>query len=93
MGAVAPHYTSKLFTQPLIKAEFKEKIKAPSHWPLGGPHEWPVTRKMFQFDDVIMINFIGLPRLTTGVLKSLDISSTVWGKPPCPLYNLYYLLY
>ena len=23
-------------------------------WPLNSPHEWPVTRKMFPFDDVIM---------------------------------------
>ena len=31
-------------------------IKAPRHWPLcrDSPHKWPVTRKMFPFDDVIM---------------------------------------
>ena len=23
-------------------------------WPANSPHKWPVTRKMFQFDDVIM---------------------------------------
>ena len=23
-------------------------------WPVNSPHEWPVTRKMFPFDDVIM---------------------------------------
>ena len=39
--------------------QIKENIKAPRHWPLCGesvnsPHKWPVTRKMFPFDDVIM---------------------------------------
>ena len=24
--------------------------------PVNSPHKWPVTRKMFPFDDVIMIN-------------------------------------
>ena len=27
------------------------------HWgPVNSPHKWPVTRKIFPFDDVIMIN-------------------------------------
>ena len=25
-------------------------------WPVNSPHKWPVTRKMFPFDDVIMQN-------------------------------------
>ena len=25
--------------------------------PVNSPHKWPVTRKMFPFDDVIMINY------------------------------------
>ena len=41
----------------------KENIKAPRHWPLCGevtgtgefPAQRPVTRKMFSFDDVIMV--------------------------------------
>ena len=46
-------------------AQIKENIKAPRHWPLCGeitgdrwiyPHKWPVTRKKFPFDDVIMIS-------------------------------------
>ena len=24
-------------------------------WPLNSPHKWPVTRKMFPFDDIIMV--------------------------------------
>ena len=51
---------SRLFTQPFIRVQIKENIKAPRHWPLcgefTGPHKWPVTRKMFPFHDVIMMS-------------------------------------
>ena len=55
---------SQLCTQPLIRVQIKVNIKAPRHWPLclgihrgpvNSPHKWPVTRKMFPFDDVIML--------------------------------------
>ena len=40
-------------------AQIKENIKAPRHGPLWGEftssHKGPVTRKMFPFDDVIMV--------------------------------------
>ena len=52
---------SRLFTQPFIQAQIKENIKAPRHWPLwihrwpvNSQHKWPITRKMFPCDDVIM---------------------------------------
>ena len=55
-----------MFAQPFVQAQIKENIKALRHWPLWGefffhrspvnsPHKGPVTRKMFPFDDVIMI--------------------------------------
>ena len=55
---------SRLFTQPFIQAQIKEKIKAPRHWTLCGeltgefPHKGPVTRIMFTFDDVIITSTI-----------------------------------
>ena len=43
----------------LFKAQIKENVKAPCHWPLCGPvnspHKGPVIRKISPFDDVIMI--------------------------------------
>ena len=54
----------RLFTQLFILAQIKENIKAPRHWafvrgvhrwPVNSPPQWPVTRKMFPFDDVIMV--------------------------------------
>ena len=49
--------------QPFIQAQIKENIKSSAslafvrgihRWPVNSPHKWPVTRKMFPFDDVIM---------------------------------------
>ena len=48
----------------LFEAQIKESIKAPRRWPfvrgirrwpLNSPNKEPVTRKVFPFDDVIMI--------------------------------------
>ena len=36
-------------------------------WPVNSPHKWPVTRKMFLFDDVIMLLL-----LTTGIFMGSD---------------------
>ena len=36
--------------------------------PVNSPHKWPVTRKMFPFDDVIMKN-----KLTIYINKNYDI--------------------
>ena len=48
----------------LLKSLFRRKSKKTSaslafvrgihRWPVNSPHKWPVTRKMFPFDDVIM---------------------------------------
>ena len=31
-------------------------VRGLHQWPVNSPHKWPVTRKMFPFDDVIMRN-------------------------------------
>ena len=31
-------------------------VRGIHRWPVDSPHKWPVTRKMFQFDDFIMIH-------------------------------------
>ena len=54
--------TPRLLTQPFIRAQIKENIKAPRHWPLRGirrwpvnsPHKCPVMQKKIPFGDVIM---------------------------------------
>ena len=37
--------------------------------PVNSPHKWPVTRKMFRFDDVIMIAATWCPNLSMIVVK------------------------
>ena len=45
--------SSWVFTQPFVRAQIKENIKA-QRWPVNSPHKGAVTRKMLSFDDVIM---------------------------------------
>ena len=54
---------SWLFTQPFIQAAGQRKhqisaslafVRGIHRWPVNSPHKWPVTRKMFPFDDVTM---------------------------------------
>ena len=60
---VSNHQPHDCLLNRLFKAQIQGNIKALRHWPLWGeftgnrwipPHEGPVTRKMFPFDDVIM---------------------------------------
>ena len=48
-------------------------VRGIHRWPVNSPHIWPVTRKMFPFDDVIMLGFIcGYQRHETSFQKSLQ---------------------
>ena len=33
-------------------------VRGNHRWPVNSPHKWPVTRKMFPFDDVIMKDIV-----------------------------------
>ena len=64
MGAIASQITaSRLFTQSFIQTQIKRKhqssaslafVRGIHRGPVNSSHKWPVTRKMFPFDDVIM---------------------------------------
>ena len=53
---------SRLFAQPLVQADQRKHQRSASlafvrgshRWPVYSHQKWPVTRKMFPFDDVIM---------------------------------------
>ena len=50
-------------------------------WPVNFPHKWPVTRKIFPFDDVIMVHVDGLLQYcsySSGLAKEL---LQFWTKP------------
>ena len=65
MTTVTSQITSRLFTQSFIRAQIKENIKVPRHWPLCGEFtgtgEFPAQRasnaENASFDDVIMLSF------------------------------------
>ena len=64
MGAMASQITSLTFVYWTIYSGADQRkhqssaslasVRGIHRWPVNSPHEWPVTRKMFPFDDVIM---------------------------------------
>ena len=64
MGAIASQITSVTIVYPTVYSGADQRKHESSaslafvrgiHWgPVNSPHKWPVTRKMFPFDDVIM---------------------------------------
>ena len=63
MGAMASQITSVTsIYSTVIQAQIKENIKLRVSGLCAGnsPHKWPVTRKMFPFDDVIMYCNLGI---------------------------------
>ena len=57
MGAMASQSTSVLIVCSTIcgwRSKKTSKLHVTDQWPVDSPHQGPVTRKMFPFDDVIM---------------------------------------
>ena len=46
-------------------------VRGIHRWPVNSPHKWPVTRKMFPFDDVIML--VPIEVILKGIGKSVKI--------------------
>ena len=65
MGAMASQITSLTIVYSIVHAgaDHRNHQRSASlafvlgihRWPVNSPHKWPVTRKMFPFDDVIMV--------------------------------------
>ena len=60
MGAIASQITSLAIVYSIVYSKKTSKFRVTglctgnSPWPVNSPHKWPVMRKMFPFDDVIM---------------------------------------
>ena len=64
MGAIAPQIISLTIVYSTIKSDADQRkhqnsaslafVRGLHRGPVNSPHKWPVTRKMFPFDDVIM---------------------------------------
>ena len=65
MGAIASQITSLTIVFSTVYSDADQRKHESSAWlafvqgihrgPVNSPHKWPVTRKMFPFDDVIMV--------------------------------------
>ena len=68
MGAITSQITSLAIVYSTVCSDADQRKHQSSaslafvwgihRWPVNSPHQWPVTRKMFPFDDVIMIPHI-----------------------------------
>ena len=60
-------------------------------WPVNSPHKWPVKRKMFPFDDVIMIVMFNIskirPKSLLGPAKAQTFSLCLWRWPNMEIYS------
>ena len=64
MGPIASQITSLTSVYSIVYSEADQRkhqssaspafVRGIHRWPVNSPHKWPVTRKMFPFDDVIM---------------------------------------
>ena len=46
-------------------------VRGIHRWPVNSPHKWPVTRKMFPFDDVIMVAFTAREQISNESVRGL----------------------
>ena len=71
MGAIASEITSLMIVYPTVYSGTDQRKHQRSaslafvRWPVNSPHKWPVTRKVFPFDDVIMT----CPRLCKSMFR------------------------
>ena len=64
MGAIAPQITSLTIVYSIVYSDADQRrhqssasmafVRGIHRGPVNSPHKWPVTRKMFPFDDVII---------------------------------------
>ena len=68
MGSIASQITSLTIVYSTVYSDAEQGkhqgiaslafVRGIHRWPVNSPHKWPVTRKMFSFDNVIMCTLI-----------------------------------
>ena len=82
MGTVASQITSLTIVYTTVysdadQSEHQNSASLAFVWGIHrGPHKWPVTRKMFSFDDVFMYNVYCTWKLVEWILYIFDYSNT-----------------
>ena len=95
MGAIASQITSLTIVNSTVYSDADQRkhqrsatlasVRGIQRGPVNSQRKWPVTRKMFPIDDVIMLTWINF-----NLLHGYNhMSSKVWGKIARPLRNLY----
>ena len=74
MGTMAFQITSLAIVYPIVLSSADQRkyqspvslgfVRGIHRSPVNSPHKWPVTRKMFSFDDVIMVDGQGYTAMT-----------------------------
>ena len=99
MGEIASQITSLSIVYSIVYSDADQRkhqssaalafVRGIHRGPVNSPHKWPVTRKMFPFDDVIMfwlifsgetawkVNFVDPARLTL-IFTTLGWLSCLW---------------
>ena len=96
MGAIASQITSLTMVYSTVYSGADQRrhqssvslafVRGIHRWPVNSPHKWPVTRKMFPFDDVIMVlnltqsMTVSLPGFVHNFLKRLSNWERGYGK-------------
>ena len=68
MGVMASQITSLTIVYSTVYSDADQRkhqsfaslafVRGIHRWPVNSPHKWPVTRKLFPIDDVIMIAYL-----------------------------------
>ena len=100
MGAMASQITNRTIVYSTVYSDADQRKYQSSaslafvwgihRWPVNSPHKWPVTRKMFPFDEVIMVVFfVGrywqdthICHVTSSASKGYNIIASVLAKYP-----------
>ena len=56
MGAIASQIISLTIVYSTVYSDADQRKRGIHRGPVTFPHKWPVTRKIFSYDDVIMKN-------------------------------------
>ena len=102
MSAMAPQITSVLIASSIVCSGLDQRkhqssaslafVRGFHRWPVDSLQKGPVTRKMFPFEDVIMINggfYASAFRRRRHYVFGLSVRLSVRPKPEIPSFDLY----
>ena len=99
MGTVASQITGLTIVYSTIWSDAAQRkhqssallafVRGIHRWPVNSPHKWPVTRKMFPFDDIIMKVNQPLLILSNESPEIIYWQNRLHNKPWCIFYGIF----